>query len=402
MLAPLPAPAGSEPATPLTLEQRRKVLRRFRALLADEAEEFATELAGLRQRPVAEKLTAEVLPLLEAAKFLEKQAARILRPRRLGFRGRPWWLWGVTQVIHRRPLGTVLVIAPGNYPLFLGGGPTLQALVAGNFVLLKPAPGTEAVLQRFAGALLRAGLPADALRVLPANVAAAHAAIERGVAKVVFTGSSANGRALLAKLAGDGTPAVMELSGEDAVIVRADADLPLAAKAIRWARTLNDGQTCMAPHAVFVHETRAEELRGLLWDQLAGGLECETFTADDEAVALVNRGALGLGAAIFTADAGAAQVLAGQLQTGFVLINDLIVPTADPRAPFGGVKGSGFGTTRGAEGLLEMTHPQVIGVRRGRNHPHLGSQSIPLEVIRLTHGRGWGRFGRRQPGAKDE
>ena len=88
----------------------------------------------------------------------------------------------------------------------------------------------------------------------------------------------------------------------------------------------------------------------------------------------------------------AACVLAARIKTGFVVINDLIVPTADPRMPFGGVKASGFGTTRGDEGLLEMTHPHVVAVRRGRRHPHFdppaeGDAHLFTNYIRAAHGR---------------
>ena len=63
--------------------------------------------------------------------------------------------------------------------------------------------------------------------------------------------------------------------------------------------------------------------------------------------------------------------LAGRLRTGMVTINDVIVPTAHPGLPFGGRAESGWGVTQGAEGLLEMTVPQVVGVRKGSFRPHL-------------------------------
>ena len=77
-----------------------------------------------------------------------------------------------------------------------------------------------------------------------------------------------------------------------------------------------------------------------------------------------------LGVSIFSQDVREARSLAGRIPSGFVLVNDLIAPTADPRMPFGGVKASGFGVTRGDEGLLEMTYPHVVAVRRGQSRPH--------------------------------
>ncbi len=81
---------------------------------------------------------AEVLPLADACRFLERSGPAILRPRKLGGRGRPAWLWGVTGTITREPQGVVLILGPANYPFFLPGVQLVQALVAGNAVLLKP------------------------------------------------------------------------------------------------------------------------------------------------------------------------------------------------------------------------------------------------------------------------
>ena len=91
-------------------------------------------------------------------------------------------------------------------------------------------------------------------------------------------------------------------------------------------------------------------------------------------------------------------VLAGRIKSGFVLINDVIVPTADPRMPFGGVKASGFGVTRGEEGLLEMTYPHVVAVRRGKWRPHfdeLRTDAAQLfsSYILAVHGKGGRRLG---------
>ena len=76
-----------------------------------------------------------------------------------------------------------------------------------------------------------------------------------------------------------------------------------------------------------------------------------------------------LGASIFGPEP-LARSLAGRVRAGSVIINDLIVPTADPRLPFGGQGISGFGTTRGAEGLMEMTVLKTVTLRSGRFRPH--------------------------------
>ncbi len=432
---------------------RLQVIRRFRHLLAEQAGSVAISAVGSGQRPVAEILTSEIIPLADAAHFLERAAGKVLAPRRVGRRGRPLWLGGVRSVLHREPFGLVLVIAPSNYPIFLPGVQVLQALAAGNAVLLKPGPGGTSATHELARLLNAAGLPAALLRVLTEPPEAAQAAIRAGVDKVFFTGSATTGAQILAQLAPQAIPSAMELSGCDAVIVRADADLELAVRALVFGLRLNSGQTCIAPRRVFVARAVATEFEGrlaqalcdhwpvpfspaqkerlspLLQQALAQGahflsgkiqpsgdiigpvviagakpalpllredifapvLTMLTVADDAEAVAFANDCPYALGATIFTRDERAAHSLAARLHVGSVIINDLIAPTADARLPFGGRKLSGFGLTRGPEGLLEMTTTKVVTQRSGRWRPHYDSPSpddaaLFRDYLGLAHG----------------
>lgn len=370
------------------LRQRIHVVSRLRAAIAESATQLAALAAQPNDRPVAEKLVSEIIPLLDACRFLERKARRVLRTRKFGARGRPLWLRGSRFTVERRPFGVVLIIGPGNYPLFLPGVQMLQALVAGNAVLLKPAENCSPPLRWLAEQLWASGRVArELLQLLPETPAAAQQAVRAGVDKVVFTGSSENGRALLALLAERNTPGVFELSGADAVFVRQDGDLDRAARAIAFGRRLNGGATCMAPQVVLAHESVALCLTKSLRNLDVADLEVRSFADDRAALACARQMEFGLGASIFSADETAAQNFARQLPTGFVTINDLIAPTADPRFPFGGVRGSGFGTTRGAEGLLEMTYPHVIAVRRGRWLPHLEPARRDDEQIFAAYAR---------------
>ncbi|MEM8997536.1 MAG: aldehyde dehydrogenase family protein, partial [Acidobacteriota bacterium] len=403
----------------------------------------------------AETLTAEVLPLLDACRFLERRARPLLAPRRPGLRGRPAWLVGSRLEIHRDPLGVVLVIGPSNYPILLAGVQLLQALVAGNAVVVKPGRDGFAAMRLLADLLADSGLPKDVLHVLPEDVEGAVSALEEGVDKVVLTGSRGTGRAVMRRLAETATPAVMELSGCDAVIVRADADLSMAADAVAFGMHLNGGFTCIAPRRLLVDRSVAESFVGELGRRLAGrdstDLPADTADAlardveaalarggrvlaggvdpvkplllagvserdmlriadipapcaavfeisgDDEALERVSAGRFRLGVSIFGAPR-ASRALARRVDAGVVVVNDVIVPTADPRAPFGGRGASGFGVTRGAEGLLEMTATKTLIQRSGRLRPHydpVGEADAPLfeSFIQLCHGPGAGRLG---------
>lgn len=354
----------------MTVRERLRRIRSLRWLIAENADALAQTAAVVNARPTEEKLVSEVLPVVDACRWLEKNAESLLSPRRHGRRGRPFWMRGLTFEVQRRPLGRVLIIGPGNYPLFLPAVQAMHALVAGNTVIVKPAPCTNQVVVAFAQLANQAGIPPETLRILPDRVDAVHEALDSGVDKVIFTGSSRNGRDVLAKLAKTNTPAVMELSGEDAVIVLDDADLDLVVRAIRFGTSLNGGETCIAPRRLIVAESAADELNLRLVSSCIPYPPIERVRNEKDAFGRLHGAEFALGASIFSRNVARAEALATQIQTGFVIVNDLIVPTADPRLPFGGVKASGFGSTRGVEGLLEMTFPHVVAVRRGHNHPH--------------------------------
>ncbi|MFZ0826038.1 MAG: aldehyde dehydrogenase family protein [Verrucomicrobiia bacterium] len=445
--------------TPLT--RRLELVRALRRLIADSASDLAEASASARRRPALEALTAEVLPLAEACRFLEREAKKILAPRRLGRRGRPLWFAGVRGEIWREPVGVVLIIGPGNYPLLLPGVQLIQAIAAGNAVLLKPGMGGTSAARALGGLMVRAGFDPQLVGLLPESAEFARVAILARPDKVLFTGSAATGEKILAQLAPQLIPATMELSGCDAMLIRADADLNLVVRALTFGLTLNGGATCMSPKRVFVHRNLSAELAGrlarhfrlgrdedapavqgknqnrfpaatgyvrlLIEDAVGRGahfiagdesadapvilggvapasrllredvfapvLALVSVSNDHEAVMRVNDCAFGLTASVFSRDESAARSLAGRLNAGVVTINDLILPTADARVPFGGRGRSGFGVTRGAEGLLELTAPKVVTVSRGKfrpafDPPQPGDETLFKAYLKLTHGRG--------------
>jgi acyl-CoA reductase-like NAD-dependent aldehyde dehydrogenase len=380
------------------ISERLRFVRNLRHLIAENAFELASATAAVSERPLAEKLVSEVLPLADACRWLDRQGARVLAPRRCGKRGRPFWMRGVTFEVQRQPFGVVLVIGAGNYPLFLPAVQALHALAAGNAVLLKPAPRTFGVASAFAELVRSATLGRGLLGVLQESVESARAAIAGGVDKVIFTGSSENGREVLGRLAADNTPAVMELSGEDAMLVLEDADLDLVSRALYFGMRWNGGNTCIAPRRVIVVEPVADELIGRLSTAGVTPLPVERVPDESAAVLCANAARFALGLSIFSRNVAKAYALAARIKSGFVLINDLIVPTADPRMPFGGVKASGFGVTRGGEGLLEMTFPHVVAVRRGQWRPHFDefaadAAQLFSSYILAAHGKGRRRMG---------
>jgi acyl-CoA reductase-like NAD-dependent aldehyde dehydrogenase len=380
------------------IRERLRFLRRLRHLIAERAVELAGVAAATNQRPAAEKLASEVLPLADACRWLSRYAPRVLKPRRCEGEGQPFWLRGTSFEVQRQPFGIVLVIGPANYPLFIPAVQILHALIAGNAVLVKPAPGGHHTVSFFARLAQLAGLNRRLLTVLPVDVEAASAAIAQGVDKVIFTGSFENGKDVLGQLAPRIIPAVMELSGEDAMLVLQDADLDLVVRALGFGTQWNNGDTCIAPSRLLVVESLADDLQARLTRAALPALSFERVADEAAAVQRAMASKFALGVSIFTRNVPRALALAAHIKSGFVLINDLIVPTADPRMPFGGIKASGHGVTRGNEGLLEMTFPHVVAVRRGKAHPHFerlgsGAERLFSAYILAVHGRGQRRLG---------
>jgi aldehyde dehydrogenase (NAD+) len=125
------------------------------------------------------------------------------------------------------------------------------------------------------------------------------------------------------------------------------------------------------------------------------------FERVEEALAGERQCPFSLGVSVFTRDVERAQQLAGSLRAGCVCINEVIVPTTHPATPFGGHGASGWGVTQGAEGLLEMTVPQVVSVQRSGFRPHYDGalpekQPAQAELLRglLQAGHAPGLLGR--------
>lgn len=437
---------ANQPAWEATPRWHRSAIRGLRHDLASDPVAWADSIDPPQQRTRAESLAAEILPLADACRWLEKNATRTLRTRREG-RG----FGSVSVSVRRKAHGVVLVIGASNYPLFLVAVPAIQALAAGNAVVIKPPPGGEAAAARLREALVAgAQQAATVCQVLDSSPEAATAAIDAGVDHVVFTGSAKVGIQVARRAAEQLIPCTMECSGSDAVLVQPGADLDRVADCLVWGLTFNAGATCIAPRRVFADETTLAELAPRLRQRLAGVeprrvasrsaddalrlvaaaieegasvvsppgfgpqelaavceknelppivllsdedkqhelLDADLFapivtlvpTAGEGLIEAANRSPFALGASVF-GDVGEATAEAAGLKAGCVTINDLIAPTGDARVPFGGAGLSGYGVTRGREGLLGMTRPQAVVHRHGRWLPHLDEPTEALDDL---------------------
>lgn len=254
------------------VRERLRLIRELRHSLVEAADEVAAAIQSELGRQPHEALASDVLPFADACQFLEREAERLLRPRKISLRSRPIWLWGQRDTIHRRPHGVVGIIGTWNYPVFLNGVQMAQALVAGNGVVWKPSEVSTASAPLLHSLFLRAGFPPELVQLLPAAREFGPAVAEADVDHVVFTGSAATGQKLAARLGERLVSSTLELSGCDAMFVLPDADVEMAAKAAWFGMTVNNGQTCIAVRRAFVpHEVYPTFVEALQKHVVAAG-----------------------------------------------------------------------------------------------------------------------------------
>jgi acyl-CoA reductase-like NAD-dependent aldehyde dehydrogenase len=239
---------------PIPLPDRLKWLKRFRKGVAAAEPSLCELISRDTGKSRFDALTADILPLLAACKWCEKNAHSLLSPSEVG--GTPWWLRGLKITRRREPLGHVAIIATWNYPVQLLGIQLIHALVGGNTVVVKPSersPASQVALLKLA---IDAGLPIGTLDWTPPTREAGEELLSRQrFDHIVFTGSTQVGRAIAAAAARTLTPATLELSGRDSAFVLADANPEKAAESIWGAVCMNSGQTCMGPRRALIHRS---------------------------------------------------------------------------------------------------------------------------------------------------
>ncbi|WP_406859842.1 aldehyde dehydrogenase family protein [Streptomyces sp. HUAS MG47] len=236
---------------------RARLLRRFAAVVDDHIE----ELARLEVREAGHTIGNARWEAGNVRDLLDFAAGGVER-----LSGRQIPVPGGLDVTILEPLGVVGVIAPWNFPMPIAAWATAPALAAGNALLLKPAETTPLTALRLAELALEAGLPEGLFQVLPGEGAVAGDAlvVHPGVAKIVFTGSTKVGKAIMAKCADQVKRVTLELGGKSPNIVFADADLEAAAAATPMSFLDNSGQDCCARTRILVQRSVYDRFMDLL------------------------------------------------------------------------------------------------------------------------------------------
>ncbi|RBH53518.1 MULTISPECIES: coniferyl aldehyde dehydrogenase [Pseudomonas] len=234
-------------------EQRRQWLDSLRQLLSDERQALIDAISqDFGNRSADETLLGELMPSLHGIQHARRHLKGWMKPsrRRVGLAFQP----ASAKVVYQ-PLGVVGVIVPWNYPLFLSVGPLVGALAAGNRVMLKlseSTPATGLLLKELLGRVF----PEDQVCVVLGEAEIGMAFSKLPFDHLLFTGATSIGRHVMRAAAENLTPVTLELGGKSPAIVSQDVPLKDAAERIAFGKTLNAGQTCVAPDYVLVPEDR--------------------------------------------------------------------------------------------------------------------------------------------------
>ncbi len=247
-------------------EGRGRLMLQLRHWLIANRQRVIETLMAENGKSHEDALLAEVFYLADSLGFWARNAAKYLADEKV--RPHSPFMLGKKIVLRYRPLGVVGVIAPWNYPLALGVGDTLPALMAGNTVVIKPSEVTPLTTALLVEGAHEIGFPRDAIAIATGDGATGGALVELAD-MIMFTGSTRTGRKVAARCGERLVPCSLELGGKDAMIVLADADVERAANvAAEWSMR-NTGQLCMSVERVYVEAPLYDEFLTKVTDKVA-------------------------------------------------------------------------------------------------------------------------------------
>ena len=232
-------------------KRRIAVLDRFEQVFRASEEKIYKSAAGDYGKPQAETDMAEIMPVLMELKHVRKNLKKWMKP--VPVRA-TMMLFGTSSKIVKEPKGVTLVVSPWNYPFYLTFGPMISSIAAGNTVIIKPSemtPNMSAIISE----IVEKAFSPEEVCLFQGEADVASYLTNLPFDHIFFTGSPAVGKHVMAAAARNLTSVTLELGGKSPVIVDQSVDIKKAVKSIAWGKFVNNGQTCVAPDYLYVHES---------------------------------------------------------------------------------------------------------------------------------------------------
>lgn len=421
----------------ISIDERLNYLDKIQKYILENREYIIDKIISETGKARFDALTSEIFGVLDLIEYLKKESKKLLSDKVINT---PTVLMGKKSKIFYEPLGTVLVIAPWNYPFYLTLVPALTAFTAGNSVIIKPSEVTP--LKGLLEEIFHKTSMNDFIQVVYGGKDTGEKLIEQRPDKIFFTGSVKTGKKIMEKASQYLIPVELELGGKDAMIVFDDVNMDRTVNGALWGALTNAGQSCTSVERLYVQEEiysrfinkLEEKIKKLhlpknnqdkfnnfdmgymtaefqikivedhIKDSIEKGAKIVTggkreensmffpptiitnidksmkiineetfgpvipiikFSTEEEVINMANDSEYGLSASVWTKDIQKAERIARKLKVANVSINNVMLTEANPYLPFGGYKYSGFGKTKGTEGLHAfcniksvMTDPQ--------------------------------------------
>jgi succinate-semialdehyde dehydrogenase / glutarate-semialdehyde dehydrogenase len=268
--------------------ERAKILRRWRDLIVEHSEDLGLILATEQGKPIRESV-GEVLYGASFIEWFAEEAKRVYGD------VIPTPASSKRIVVVKQPVGVVGLITPWNFPSAMISRKAGPALASGCAVVLKPAEATPLSALALAELAQRAGVPPGVFNVVttgdPQPIGEAMCA-EKSVRKISFTGSTRVGKLLMERGAHDVKRMSMELGGNAAFIVFADADIDAAVQGLMAVKFRNTGQTCISANRIYVHQSVTERFVGKLSSAMSKLVVGDPIEATTTQGPLINQAAL--------------------------------------------------------------------------------------------------------------
>ena len=312
----------------LPLAWRLEQLDRLERLCAEGEDAVLAALAADLGKPPVEAFF-ELVAVRQEIRLCRQKLRRWMAPRSAAV---PLSLQPGRAETQAQPLGCVLIIGPWNYPFHLLLQPLVSALAAGNTAVLKPsehAPATAALVAELVARHLDPGV----VRVVQGDGQVAQELLQLRFDHIFFTGGERVGRLVMAAAAPHLTPVTLELGGKSPAVVLADADLEVTAKRLIWGKSLNGGQTCVAPDHLLVEESIRQELIGRLARRITACFGADPLQSPDLA-RIVNRAQFERLSGLLEGARQKGQILfGGQSDPGQLRIAPTLLAVEDPGDP---------------------------------------------------------------------
>jgi aldehyde dehydrogenase (NAD+) len=231
-------------------EERISKLRKIESYLLQHKEELCDVMYQDFKKPASEVVIAEMLGVKREINHTIKHLRSWMKPKSVST---PLMLLGTKGLVQYEAKGLCLIISPWNYPFNLSICPLVHAIAAGNAVILKPSelsPNTSGFIKKMISSLF----DKSEVAVFEGDAAVSTFLLEQKFDHIFFTGSPAIGKVVMAAAAKHLTSVTLELGGKSPAIVGPDVNVEEAAAKIAWGKFLNNGQTCIAPDYLYVHE----------------------------------------------------------------------------------------------------------------------------------------------------